>query len=91
MGKNKLPINEDKQVNEAKGKEKQIMNKTESIISRTLSPPLPLPLPLPLIIMGYLANRDGELTNFSASRCNLNVNCNSLYLVTKEYVIKSLL
>ena len=75
MGKNKLPINEDKQVNEAKGKEKQIMNKTESIISRTLSPP-------PLIIMGYLANRDGELTNFSASRCNLNVNCNSLYLVT---------
>ena len=76
MGKNKLPINEDKQVNEAKGKEKQIMNKTESIISRTLSPPPPL------IIMGYLANRDGELTNFSASRCNLSVNCNSLYLVT---------
>ena len=43
MGKNKLPINEDKQVNEAKGEEKQIMNKTESIISRTLSPPSPPP------------------------------------------------
>ena len=45
MGKNKLPINEDKQVNEVKGKEKQIMNKTESIISRTLSPPPPRPPP----------------------------------------------
>ena len=45
MGKNKLPINEDKQVNEVKGKEKQIMNKTESIISRTLSPPPPPPPP----------------------------------------------
>ena len=43
MGKNNLPINEDKQVNEVKGKEKQIMNKTESIISRTLSPPPPPP------------------------------------------------
>ena len=41
VGKNNLPINEDKQVNEVKGKEKQIMNKTESIISRTLSPPPP--------------------------------------------------
>ena len=84
VGKNKLPINEDKQVNEVKGKAKQIMNKTNQLSV------VPFPLPLPLIII-YLANREGELTNFSASRCNLSVNCNSLYLVTNQYVIKSLL